>query len=1239
MNDNNENSINRNLYSFNKSRFFKKSFIVRENKTPNNEIDFKRATNACILNTEGEKPLVLYLKSPKTNYLLENKISPSYFDIPNYLSDGGLKQKRKKLLNLVSKYPINSSIKHNKEIIKNVNKRKYISLSLSFSNRKKSKNRTTTNKIKNYNEECNLLYKSNNKKVNRNLYNIENIKEEKKIKKELNNYFDNNDKLKKFYKKNLMKNIIKNKKFIKKIIKDKNPNLIFIERKKQLLKRNGIDLSLTEHTNRNINTIINKENNNININLNNEIKKLMKNKNIFNLKKIYSNNKEIDKKKNKTIDQFEYIKKIIKEQKRFQKDNKKINDDIKNAIFISNYNLKKSKMKNEKTPIVSKKYDKLKKFKNDSSYEETFDEYPYSHKKSHRAIEELKLFNKLKRIKKKRKSKEQKQKKKRKLYIRFKNLWKLNSYKINSERLLNNKDKTLVKKNNLIKKRKEINKYYIGNEINNSTLIEQNDYYYALYQSHQIISNSNIDITNKIIDYSPNLLISQNNINNGIHNAYNEKVINKFILIIKTIFAKKIFYNFFQNFSRIKYYYKFYLAINYLIAITKQYAFNKLYLYNINEKEICKSRNKINCFSEILTLIFKYKIFEKIVNYSKQKKKMMVGKILENLFNTIKNNCIKRFFKNLIERSSDTKIINITNNININIINIDNDLEEEKNSGFLQKVQNCNQLKDITKIQKNENGFKLRNDDKSENIKYNLRYQENDKIAKNGDNENDISAERDNQQNIKIEYHCDDLFGKNIEDKNKIKDELNEPKIILDNDEYEDNFQDIKSFSEYSDILDNSNIINSKNKKEQDGIVNTIGKDKNIDFDIKNNDLNSNNNIKEYEKLSKTFENKKQENHQKFVHDLTEEIIKSLLNEEIISSNSKIIPNKIFKNEINSNGSLFNDYNNDIISKDLKFLEVKIPDTLLKEKSLNNSLNFSSSTYSIFNKNIMERKKEKSVNFYMDKIFPKLIKIIHKELIEKHKRIFDNISTPFTNNSKNIMISLALFDKKMFEENYKLKIFKEKLEDIIDKKSILKKLDKINDKIREKDNISNDNNYDRILNECIIDTIIELINKERINYLNGENLLWDKKENEIIGEHDRRNDPKKFSSYICKSLIILLNKKLGKTGGNLLNYEEKNKLYENELNNIIKEEINEKGKSWESLKIEETKVKLEVTEYIFEMLLRENIEILEHIENNRKRPELYNYKSIYNCTDMPKLEFQKVENHYFDDFEDDMINI
>ena len=89
----------------------------------------------------------------------------------------------------------------------------------------------------------------------------------------------------------------------------------------------------------------------------------------------------------------------------------------------------------------------------------------------------------------------------------------------------------------------------------------------------------------------------------------------------------------------------------------------------------------------------------------------------------------------------------------------------------------------------------------------------------------------------------------------------------------------------------------------------------------------------------------------------------------------------------------------------------------------------------------------------------------------------------------------------------------------------------------------------------------------------------------------------------------------------------------------MKEELKENEKEWENLKIEETKVKLDASEFIFEMLLRENIEILEHIQNNRKRPDLYNYKSIYDCPNMPKLEFQKIEKRSFDDFEDDLINM
>ena len=48
--------------------------------------------------------------------------------------------------------------------------------------------------------------------------------------------------------------------------------------------------------------------------------------------------------------------------------------------------------------------------------------------------------------------------------------------------------------------------------------------------------------------------------------------------------------------------------------------------------------------------------------------------------------------------------------------------------------------------------------------------------------------------------------------------------------------------------------------------------------------------------------------------------------------------------------------------------------------------------------------------------------------------------------------------------------------------------------IRIKDNISSDNYYDKMINECIIDTVIELINKERIHFKKGEPLLWDNQE-------------------------------------------------------------------------------------------------------------------------------------------------
>jgi len=44
---------------------------------------------------------------------------------------------------------------------------------------------------------------------------------------------------------------------------------------------------------------------------------------------------------------------------------------------------------------------------------------------------------------------------------------------------------------------------------------------------------------------------------------------------------------------------------------------------------------------------------------------------------------------------------------------------------------------------------------------------------------------------------------------------------------------------------------------------------------------------------------------------------------------------------------------------------------------------------------------------------------------------------------------------------------------------------------------------------------------------------------------------------------------------------------------------------------------------IFEQLLNEIVEILEHVQLSRRKPILYQNKSIYACEDIPRLSFQQ----------------
>ena len=76
----------------------------------------------------------------------------------------------------------------------------------------------------------------------------------------------------------------------------------------------------------------------------------------------------------------------------------------------------------------------------------------------------------------------------------------------------------------------------------------------------------------------------------------------------------------------------------------------------------------------------------------------------------------------------------------------------------------------------------------------------------------------------------------------------------------------------------------------------------------------------------------------------------------------------------------------------------------------------------------------------------------------------------------------------------------------------------------------------------------------------------------------------------------------------------------------IKIKLKEGEEHWENLEIEETQLKLEITEIINDQLYNEVMEILEHIALSRKRPELYQDKSIFACEEIPKLVFQQTSN-------------
>ena len=557
----------------------------------------------------------------------------------------------------------------------------------------------------------------------------------------------------------------------------------------------------------------------------------------------------------------------------------------------------------------------------------------------------------------------------------------------------------------------------------------------------------------------------------------------------------------------------------------------------------------------------------------------------------------------------------------------------------------------------------------------------------NSDIELDISAEKDKLNNkINWEYnisHSDESV-KEEKEKEKIIEEnkKEEPKEKVNElpkeNEKENTENDLDDIIDVEDLLIDEEIskeIKPEKKQEKSSQKINIKKKEKLqiksEIDPNKKELESNSSNKEKNEINNEIKEESQKKPktkedffrnfpEELIEQITSEIIKELILTEIKNTEEPLIPKKLFKYEnidTNASNNLFNSSHSfnfrDNISKDSfqsapNFSHQQNNISFYKDNNypnffLNESMLASVSAFSIFNRTIKDKKKHKSLVLYAKKVFPIMMKNLEEELYKKYNRIYENIKTPLKNNFEKIIVGLELQNGKMIKDSYKQITFKEEINDIIDKKHLLKKIENINKEIRNKDNIFDDNYYDKILNECIIDTCIELIKKERIYSNDGEPLPYCSRTKELVFKYEK-NKPKKFVNYIMEQLFNIFNTKLGliNTNYEYLTQDQLNSEKEKRLINVLKEELVENEEHWKNLEIEETQLKLEITEIINEQLYNEVMEILEHITLSRKKPELYQYKSIFSCEDIPKLVFQRTydgsnQNDKIDD--DELINV
>ena len=611
----------------------------------------------------------------------------------------------------------------------------------------------------------------------------------------------------------------------------------------------------------------------------------------------------------------------------------------------------------------------------------------------------------------------------------------------------------------------------------------------------------------------------------------------------------------------------------------------------------------------------------------------------------------------LLEMQEKLKLEENNNYENINnIINKSAKSQDENKS--INIFENIKEKNDLDIINENliieEN--KINNNEKESEISNNLKLDKNEPIENNiiinPENNNEKKEEiNDNNKNKNILEETKDTNHNNNEEKNNIN---NYSDKLIENNKIDNKNLENKEITKENE--DNNKEDNNKEiteKKDNDNLndnINDLDNNKislnlNLDNDInklQNDNININNNRYEFDNESeknendnnKIIKNLDKNSIEKIEDDLCQNIIKELLLSEI-NNNKKLFTRKkkeidISLNNNNSNISLQSSQNNNMSIGSLSPGR-KNPKKNIKKKTNNKNKDIypimnNNQTDSMLNNNILMRtmdeiKKDKKINTYNEKLVDKFLEEIKKKLEDNYDNIIENLKIPLEIDEEEMINGLLLKD-----ENYisttKIKFKNENiLKNNFINENILSEFEKEN-----KENI-----YDKILNKCIYDTINELIEKERKYGKIGSPLSWSIRSKHIGYKYKKEEILFKniFITKIMNEIKQILEIKMGLIPENYKNKKKLNKDKDKKFTECIKQELIENEISYQIYEIQETNVKLNLSKILYEQLLNEIVEILEHIHNSRKYPEKYQSQSIYTCEEIPRLSFQpqQIENN------------